>query len=185
MPTEKSNAADAVGGARMVDGGVREQAHASGFYEVECRDADGNLKWRDTVLNLVTTPGGDGMLDAWLGGSNYTAAWYLGLVDGAAAPAFALTDTMAAHAGWTENTSYSETARQTAAWNAAAGKSKSLSSGVTFTANAAATIAGCFLANDATKGGTTGLLYSAGAFTGGNKVLANGDKVTVTYTATV
>jgi hypothetical protein len=35
----------------------------------------------------------------------------------------------------------------------------------------------------AAKGGYSGSLYSAGLFTGGDKTIANGDVVNITYTA--
>ena len=53
--------------------------------------------------------------------NSYTAAFYLGLVDGATTPTFAAADSAASHAGWTENTGYTTPAnRGTAAWSAAA-----------------------------------------------------------------
>jgi hypothetical protein len=45
---------------------------------------------------------------------------------------------------------------------------------------ATATVAGAFLASVDT--GTSGTLFSEGNFTGGNKLVANGDTVNVTYT---
>jgi hypothetical protein len=46
-------------------------------------------------------------------------------------------------------------------------------------------VAGAFLTTDSTKSGTTGILYSAGSFTGGNRSIASGDTLNVTYTASV
>jgi hypothetical protein len=43
-----------------------------------------------------------------------------------------------------------------------------------------ATIAGAFLCNVAS--GTSGILFSAGDFSAGDKVVANGDTLNVTYT---
>ena len=140
-------------------------------------------KWTDEVHNLVTTVGKNNALDNHLSGSAYTAAWFLGLVDGAA-PTFNATDTMASHAGWTENQNYSQATRVAAAWSAASAASKAFSSALAFSINAAAqTISGCFLTSVSTKGGTTGTLYSAGAFTGGNQVIGAGSTLNVTYTA--
>jgi hypothetical protein len=158
-----------------------EDMRAAGRFVVKCHDADGNLKWTDHFDNLVTTAGGNDLLDKYLAGSAYTATWYLGLIDGASAPTIAAADTMASHAGWTENVAYSQGARPTAAWSAAAAKVKALSAGLVFTANAAATIAGAFLTTISTKGGTTGILFSAGTFSGGNKTLASGESLTVSY----
>ena len=45
---------------------------------------------------------------------------------------------------------------------------------------AGGTVAGAFLCNAAT--GTTGILFSEGDFTGGDKIVASGDTVNVTYT---
>ena len=46
-------------------------------------------------------------------------------------------------------------------------------------------IAGAFLISNSAKSGTSGTLYSAGSFTGGNRSVANGDTLNVIYTASV
>ena len=186
MHSEKTKAiATAIAGiGRNV--AVAEEAHASGCYEVECYDVTGNLKWRDTIKNLVTTVGKNFALDTVLAGSAYTAAWYIGLISSVSygvGPAAA--DTAASHSGWTESVAYSNAARPTAAFSAASGGSKALSSALSFTINASDTIKGCFLISNATKSGTTGTLYSAGLFSGGDKAVANGDTLNVSYSASM
>jgi hypothetical protein len=94
-------------------------------------------------------------------------------------------DTSAAHGGWTEDQNYSQAARPTAAWAVAATGSKSLSSAAVFTLNGNTTIKGCFLMSISTKGGTTGILYSAGLFTAGDKVVQTSDTLNVSYTASL
>lgn len=141
------------------------------------------VKWKDEIENLVVTTGKNFALDTIFAGSAYTAAWYMGLVDGSSTPTYNATDTMASHAGWTENAAYSQASRPTTTWSAAAAGAKALSAALTFSMNAAATIAGCFINTIATKSGTTGTLFSAGSFTGGNKIVANGDTLSVSYSA--
>lgn len=168
-------------------GGFAEQAHARGTYTVQCHDEQGNLKWEDEFPNLVTTVGGNDMLDKYCAGSSYTAALYIGLISSTSYTAVALADTMASHAGWLEAGGtnaplYTQGARPTTAWAAAASKSKALSSPLTYTIGATGgTIKGCFLTTVATKDGTTGVLVSAGLFTGGDKVVATGDTLSVSY----
>lgn len=140
------------------------------------------VKWEDEVENLVTTAGKNDLLDKYLSGSAYTAAWYLGLVDGGSTPTYAAGDTAASHAGWTESTAYSNANRPTPSFNAASAGSKATTA-TAFNINATATIAGVFLISNNTKGGTSGILYSCGNFTGGNRAVANGDTLNVTYTA--
>jgi len=143
-------------------------------------------KWSDTVCNLVTTVGGNAMLDNNFSASGYTAAWYMGLISATSyttGPNVA--DTMASHGGWAEDVNYSNAARPTTAWSAAAAKAKSLSAGLVFNMNGSTTIKGCFLNTDATKSGATGTLFSAGLFTGGDQPVVNGNTLTVTYTASV
>lgn len=164
--------------------GSSEQLSATGVYTATCYDAAGNVKWTDTYSNLVTTGGKNDLLDKYLAGSAYTAAWYLGLVDGASTPTYAAADTSASHAGWTESVAYSNATRPTPSWGAAAAGSKATTA-TAFNINATATIAGTFLISNSTKSGTTGILYSAGSFTGGNKSVASGDTLNVTYTASV
>lgn len=138
---------------------------------------------QDIAPNLVPTVGKNEILDKSLAGSAYTAAWYLGLIGatgyttGAAAG-----DTMASHGGWAEDQTYSNGARITTAWAAASGGSKALSAAAQFNINGSVTEKGCFLSTNSTKGGTTGILGSAGLFTGGDKALGNGDTLSVSYT---
>lgn len=181
---EAINPTDMAAGGIAGNSASSEGVKASGHYVVQCLDKDGNVKWEDTIQNLVTNVGKAFLLDTALGPTaSYTAAWALGLVDGGAAPTYAAGDTMASHAGWTENQTYSNATRPVPTFNAASAGSKSTTA-TGFSINGAATIAGCFLTTVSTKGGTTGTLYSCGSFTGGNKIVANGDTLNVTYTAT-
>ena len=97
-------------------------------------------------------------------------------------------DTMASHAGWTEAglanaPIYSQTSRPAAAWSAASAGSKAFSAALTYSITTAGTVKGCFLTTVSTKDGTLGTLYSAGLFTGGDRVVANLDTLNVSYTA--
>lgn len=184
MQSEKVNAIDNCEVALVRNSAVGETVSATGVYTVTCYDAAGNLKWEDNIKNLVVTVGKNDLLDKYFQGSSYTATWYLGLVDGASSPSYNAADTMSSHAGWSENTSYSNSTRPAPTWNAASSGSKATNA-TSFTINGSATIAGAFMTTENTKGGTTGILYSAGNFTGGNRIVANGDTLNVTYTASV
>lgn len=163
---------------------LNETIGVTGYYNVQCLDSNGQVKWTDTIENLVVTVGKNDLLDKYFAGSAYTAAWYMGLVDGASTPTYAAGDTLASHAGWTESTAYSGSNRATVAWNAASAGSKA-STATSFSINATATIAGALLTVTQVRATTTGVLYSAGSFSGGNRSVVNGDTLNVTYTASV
>ncbi len=182
-------AAAAVSGASMVMGNaLMEKAEIHGKYVVECFDADGNLKWRDEIENLVTTVGKNLMLDTILAGSAYTASVVMGLKSTGAAVAG---DTMASHGSWTEVGGTNAPAytgnRPVPTFSAASAGSKATSAAVSFTFSSGGTVAGCFivLSGSATKDNTTGTLFSAGDFTGGNRTVASSDVLNVTYSASV
>ncbi|MFZ5610182.1 MAG: hypothetical protein ACOY99_11310 [Pseudomonadota bacterium] len=152
-------------------------------YEVVCRDAAGAVKWRETVKNITVNVGLDEILDKFWKGAAYTAAHYVGLAGGT--PTFAAADTMASHAGWTESTVYSNAARPTLTLGTVSAQSVDNSAvKASFAINASGTVGGAFVATNATKGGTTGILMGGAAFAGGNRVVANGDTIDVTVTLT-
>lgn len=182
MNTERVNASAVSVASMAMNNAVAEVVKIRGRFDVEFFDQAGNLVWREQVKNLVTTVGKNALLDNHLSGSGYTAAWYLGLVNGASTPTFDAADTAASHAGWTEFTSYDAANRPAPAFNAASGGSKSTTQ-TSFDINANGTVAGCFMISNNTKGGTTGVLYSCGAFSGGNQPVTAGGTLRVTYTA--
>ena len=192
MHSEKVDAQDLVGASALLGAGLSEQLSVTGRYDVKCLDADGNLKWEDSIENLVVTVGKNDLLDKYFAGSAYTAAWYMGLVDNASFSAYAAGDTLASHTGWLEYLNYtisgSSTNRATAAWNAASAGSKA-STATTFTiSGAGGTVLGAILcttqARNTSSNGGAGILYSAGSFATSRAVIA-GDSLLVTYTASV
>ena len=163
---------------------IREAIAMGDLFEVECFDKHGNLKWRDTIKNLVVNVGLDNVLEEYFKGSTYNAAHYVGLADGT--PTFAPGDTMASHVGWVEVQLYDEAVRQTLTLGAVSGQSvdNSASKAVFTISTNATTIGGCFLALSSTKGESASILYGGGAFTAGDKVLDDDDVLNVTVTAT-
>lgn len=143
-------------------------------------------QYRETRVweNLVTNAGLDYLLSAGLDGGSQITTWYLGLIDDS--PTVAAGDTMASHAGWVEVTAYDEANRQTWTGGTVSGQSvDNVGNEATFTISADSTdIGGAFLVSNNTKGGTTGTLYAAGAFSGGDLVLNEDATLDVTATFT-
>lgn len=145
-------------------------------YKFECFDKDGNLKWEETIENLVVTVGKNDLIDKYFKGSSYTAAWYMGLKG---AGTIAAGDTLASHAGWSEVTPYSGN-RPAITWGTSSGGSNTATA-VSYTINATQTVAGAFIAS--VNSGTSGILYSASDFAVSRSVVS-GDTLNVTATVT-
>jgi hypothetical protein len=189
MSTETSKAQDEVSASLTANKGSTERVGAGGVYTVTCVGADGVEKWSDTFHNLVVNEGLQDMNSKYFKGSGYTAGWYLGLVSGATSPTYAAGNTLASHSGWTElvpGTAYTGN-RIAAVFNAASPTLADPSEVSNSVAPSAfpmlvngTVVAGAFLTTAAT--GTSGVLFSVGSFTGGNKSVDSGDTLNVTYT---
>lgn len=180
--------ADAQSSASVERGaGLSEQAEAHGHFEVWCVGPDGKEKWRDTIENLVTTAGKNDLLDKYFKGSAYTQTIRMGLKGAGTA---VVGDTQSSHGAWLEQglanaPTYTGNRKDVVMGSASGGSS--VSPVQAFAITSSGTVAGCFINNggSATKDDTSGILYSAGDFSGGNKTVANGDTLNVTWTATV
>lgn len=194
MTDERAPAHDCLGASVIRGSGIGEHAEAHGRYEVECIGADGQVKWRDHIENVVTTVGKNLALDTFLAGSAYTVTGpYMGLISSASYSATAAGDTMASHAGWLEGggsnaPTYSGN-RKTAAWSSASSGSKSLSAALSFAITGTGTAKGAFLVFGSgavnTKDDTNGVLWSAGLFSTGDKAVVNGDTLNVNYSTSL
>ena len=183
MPIENSKTQDAVQAGMVANKQTADAVGAGGVYSVECVGADGQVKWTDTFHNLVMNEGVQSMNTQYFKGAAYTAALYLGLVTGpGSGTTFAAADTLASHS-WTENTDYSGSRKAVTFGTATTANPSVISNSASpssFSMNATATIAGAFLCTVAS--GTSGVLFSAGDFTGGDKFVDSGDTLNVTYT---
>jgi len=185
MPIAKSTMGETVqaGVGKSAQGDAR--VGLGGVFNVQCFDADGNLKWEDTFHNLVVNEGLQDLNNKYFKGVTYSAAWYLGLVTGpGSGTTYAAGDTLVTHGGWTEFTNYSGNRKAvtfgspTLADPSVISNTASPSSFVI--SGAGGTVAGAFLTN--VSSGTSGILFSEGDFTGGDKLVASGDTINVTYT---
>jgi hypothetical protein len=183
------NDASVIRGARF-----DEHVEAHGKYEIECFGADGKPKWRETIENVVCTVGKNLALDSFLAGSTYTVTGpFMGLISSTSYTGVAAGDTMTSHAGWLEaggtNAPTYSGNRKTAVWSAAASGAKALSAALSFAITSSGTIKGAFIVYGtgalATKDDTSGVLWSAGTFTTGDKTVANGDTLNCNYSTSL
>ena len=175
---------------------VPEGMGVEGHYHVECRDAQGNLKWTEEFPNLVVAIGKQLMLDTLLKGSSYSVTGpYLGLIGNSTT--FSATDTMASHT-WTEFINYTvggSAVRGTAVFASSTSTGTSPSNVTSSTASSityiitggGGTVYGCFLVLGSgavsTQSSTAGTLYSEGNFAVAKAVTA-GDTVSVVFSTT-
>ena len=187
MFNETARSTDIVAAALATAKPITEGAGAGGVYTLQCFDKDGQLKWEASSHNLVMNVGLQDMNAQYFKGTTYTAGWFIGLVTGpGSGTTFAAGDTMSSKS-WTENTGYSNATRPAATFGTATTANPSVqtnsASPASFSINATSTIAGAFLVSNSTKGGTTGILFSASDFQSpGDRSVVSGDTLNVTYT---
>jgi hypothetical protein len=185
MFNEKAQPADTAAASFVANTAMQQTTKAGGVYHVQCLDKDGNLKWEDSMHNLVVNEGLQSMNTQYFKGSSYTAAFYLGLITGpGSGTSYAAADTLASHAGWTEYTDYSG-ARKAVTFGTASTADPSViatSAAVSFTiSGSGGTVAGAFLCT--VSSGTSGVLFSEADFQSpGDRVVVSGDTLNVTYT---
>lgn len=184
---QTASSSDSAASAVSRSGDAQVGVAGGGVFRMQCFDAAGNLKWEAEEHNLVVNVGLQDMNAKYFTGSSYTAAWYIGMYGAAGSNTPAASDTMSSHAGWTEVTDYSQSTRPACSFGSATAADPSVitnsGSPATFSINATVTVGGAFLTSDNTKGGTSGILFSASAFASpGDRNVVSGDTVTVTYT---
>ena len=201
MSNELANFGDSASASVTRGAQHNETLGIQGWYDVKCFDSEGNLKWEDKAPNLVTAVGKQALFDYYFGatgtaGGTASGTNYLGLCGGTAT--YTAADTMSSHT-WTEvggtNAPAYTGSRQSVNWTAASSTGSTPSNvtsktgaALTFAMTSSGTVNGCFINSgasaSATKDTTTGILYSAGNFTGGSKTVASGDSLAVTYQTT-
>lgn len=153
-------------------------------YKIECV-RDGKVVWTEEFDNMVVTAGATKYLDATLKTGYASPTWYVGLKD-TGTPVIA--DTMASHVSWAELTNYSNATRPAWTPGTITGTSTvsvdNSGSKAVFNINADDDVYGAFMANNSTKGGTTGDLLGVGDFSA-MRTVKSGDTLNVTVTCTL
>ena len=178
---------------------IPEGMTQEGYYHVECRDAQGNLKWEEQIPNLVVAIGKQLMLDTLLKGSSYSVVGpYLGLTKVSLTPAATDTMTTLVTTNTAEFINYTvggSAVRGTAVFASSTSTgatpsnvTSSTATAITYTiTGAGGTVYGCFLVTGTgavnTQSSTAGTLYSEGNFSVAKAVTA-GNTVSVTYSTT-
>jgi len=173
---------------------MNDALHARGTFHLRCWDDANRLVRSEIFPNTVVTVGMNQMLDSALAGAAYTVTGpFMGLISSVGFTGIVASDTMALHPGWNEagnsNAPTYTGTRGTCAWSAAAAGSKALSAPLSYGITGAGTLKGAFIVFGAGAtnaiDSTTGVLWSAGLFTGGDLAVNTGYLVAVTYSCSL
>jgi hypothetical protein len=186
MTTDNIKATDLCEASTKYNTTPSDEMSIHGYYTAICYGNDGQVKWEEPIVNLVTTVGKNATLNTILGNSA-AGAIVMGLKGTGTAN---VADTQASHATWLEvglaNAPTYSGNRPTPSFSAASAGSKTTSAAVSFNITSTGTVAGCFIniGGSSTIDDTTGVLFSAGDFAA-SKSVVSGDSIAVTYTATL
>ena len=148
-----------------------------GRFDLECFDALGKSKWKDTTSNLVVDVGQDFLLNAVFD-YHTQVSWYVGIM--ATATTLVTGDTMASHAGWDEEAGYTGDRKAYTVATTAAQLVTNTANKASFVFTTNATVNGAFVcASKAGQGATNWLMCEA---TFSAKVVSTNDTLEVTYT---
>ena len=136
------------------------------WWKFECYSAEGELRWREIVHNIVVDEGLYYSLDAVFMGATTYSSWYVGLFNTDSTPA-STWDYAGINTDQTEFTSYDESTRPQ--WSPSSIVTLALSDEVSFTASTSVntTLYGSFLVNVSTKGDSAsgvGIMWCATRF---------------------
>ena len=161
-------------------------------WRITCR-RKGAVVWIVEKPNLIMNEGLDEILNKFYGGTNYTAALKIGLVNNTGFSSFTSVDTALQIStdgsktnAWREFIDYKESVRQDFVAGASSGQSlDNTLSPASFEINMAGVIQGAFMvATDDVKGGTTGVLMSGVSFDNGDQNVQVDDVLGVDMVAT-
>jgi hypothetical protein len=161
---------------------MKKNSLARNLWIFECKRADGSLKWKEVIYNLVVDEGLYYALDVnFMGGTTYSN-WYVALYNTDSTPV-STWDYAGINSDQTEFTSYDEVTRPQ--WSPASIVTLSLSAQVTFTASTGVntTLYGAYVVNVSTKGDNssgTGIMWCATRFSTARPFVAT-EELNVTY----
>lgn len=138
--------------------------------------------------NLVVNEGLNNLLSVYFNGGGQTTTWYMSIFENNWTPLSTTTAATIAGVGVANEISGASgyTSATRPEYVEAAPSSQSISnsaSRASFVFNTAKTVYGAFLISNSTKGGTTGVLFSAARFSAA-KAVESGDELLLTYTFT-
>lgn len=156
------------------------------YFHVECLDAEGNFKWKETIKNLVTNQGLSFVIQTCFTGQDAKPTnWYVGLKDTGSPAAGDAAASLPSVGNWTEYTEYSEGTRPvlTLANEASQATNNSASPAAFTIASPAPDVYGVFVVDANAKGANTSatVLYGVGDFASA-KVVDPADTLNVTVT---
>jgi len=157
------------------------------YFDVECIDREGNLKWKERIHNLVTNQGLSHVIQTVFTGEDAAiTTWYVGLKNtGLPDAGDTATELPGTTMNWTEYEDYDEAVRQTATLaNEASQATTNSASPASFTIGSpAGDVFGVFVVDASGKGTNTlaTVLYGVGDF-GAQKVVDPADTLNVTVT---
>jgi hypothetical protein len=146
-----------------------------GFVTSRVRDARGNVRtpWH-TFPNGATYVGLNKIGDSAFRNQAAVTQWYCGLIQQAAFSAVSISDTMASHAGWTEEQQYGDATRPPWSPAAAALGVLAIGSAISLQATAEINVRGIFVASSNTKGEAASVLWAT-AVDGSARNVPNGE----------
>lgn len=150
-----------------------------GWFDVWVKEPNKRTVPFGKAKNSPTTEGLGDILSVYFGAGSQSLNWYCGVISNSGYAALSTSDTLASHAGWSENTGYSETTRVSIG-TPTISNGILLSASMVFTFAAQTVLRGFFLANNNSKGGATGKLWNTALFSSARTVAA-GAPLTVVY----